>query len=87
MNFYKVTAKCYNAQSVHFYHYYILAAHIRYETMRLFNRAMVLPNSPFVLDRDEYIDDMSAKECEKIDSQVIFCGDGSINIEVLNESI
>lgn len=38
---------------------------------------------PFVLGNGEYIDDMSARECEELDSQVIFCSDGSISIEVL----
>ena len=45
------------------------------------------PNPPFALGNGEYIDDMSAKEWEEIDSQVIFCSDGSISIEVLDESI
>ena len=38
---------------------------------------------PIVLGNGEYIDDMSARECEELDSQVIFCSDGSISIEVL----
>lgn len=87
MNFYKVTVKCYNAQNAYFYHHCILAAHTRYEAMCHFMAAMALPNPPFVLGNGEYIDDMSARECEEIDSQVIFCSDGSISIEVLDESV
>lgn len=79
MNFYKVTVKCYDAQHA----YFILAAHTRYEAMCHFMAAMALPNPPFVLGDGEYIDDMSARECEELDSQVIFCSDGSISIEVL----
>lgn len=87
MNFYKVTVQCYDAKNAYFYHHSILAAKTRYEAMCLFNKAMALPNPPFVLREGEYISDMSAKECEEIDSQIIFCGDGSICLEALDESI
>lgn len=86
MNFYKVTVKCYDAQHAYFYHHCVLAAHTRYEAMCRFMKAMTLPNPPFTLDKDkgEYIDDMSASECEELDSQIIFCDDdGSISVEAL----
>lgn len=84
MNFYKVTVKCYDAQHAYFYHNCIFAAHTRYEAMCHFMAAMALPNPPFVLGDGEYIDDMSARKYYgELDSQVIFCSDGSVSIEVL----
>lgn len=83
MNFYKVTVKCYDAQHSYFYHHCILAAHTRYEAMCRFMKVMTLPNPPFVLGDGEYIDDMSASKYEELDSQIIFCNDGSVSVEVL----